>query len=295
MAYLIDTAIPTTTIFLDSANCQTRSPTFKYALSTKIHAPLAVRLLMSVQSISLPNVINNINPYNNSFSYQLGTNYYTITAEVGIYSAWTFASYINDNLSGDLTMTFNPSTFKYSFYSTLSFSIINTSTNPTTCGNVIGISTDANNQLIFPMNSRLPAHSLQLESTVNFIYTPYVSLKMENISVSNMNSSGGMNNTLCRFPINCQYGEIIQYRPTELNRFLISRREIESVEFTLSDSFGNPLSIPSSAELQVILKFEFIHPPIASDLSEGTIAKFYKDNPTPAPDEDEEDDGILGE
>ena len=86
-----------------------------------------------------------------------------------------------------------------------------------------------------------------------------------------MNSSGGMNNTLCRFPINCQYGEIIQY------------------------SYGNPLSIPSSAELQVILKFEYIHTPVASDMSEGTIAKFYKDNPTPEPDANPEDEGILGE
>lgn len=295
MAYIIDTSIQTTTVFLDSANCQTRSPTFKYGLSTTIHAPLAVRLLMSVQSVSLPNVINNINQYNHSFSYKLGSNYYTINAEVGIYSAWTFASYINDNLSGDLTMTFNPSTFKYSFFSTQSFSIINTSTYPTTCGNIIGISKDANNQLIFPMNSRQPAYSLKLESTVNFIYTPYVSLKMENITISNMNSMGTMNNTLCRFPINCQYGEMIQYRPTELNRFILNRRDIESVEFSLSDSNGNTLSIPSSAELQVILKFDFITPPVTSDFSEGTISKFYRDNPTPAPDAEPEDEGILGE
>lgn len=291
MTYIIDTSIQTTTVYLDSANCITRSPTFKYALSTKIQAPLAVRLLLAVQSITLPNIIDNINQYNNIFSYTLLGADHSITVPVGIYSAWTFAAYINTQLLGDLTMTYNHASFKFSFYCTTAFSIIS----GTTCGGVIGIGKDNNNQFIFPAVSTLPAYNLVMDSCVNFIYTPYIALKMENISVSNMNSEGVINNTLCRFPINCPYGEIIQYRPTELNRFLINRRDIDTIELSLSDSAGNPLSIPSSTELQVILKVEYIHPPVASDLSDGTIAKFYKDHPTPEPEAEPDDEGILGE
>ena len=77
-------------------------------------------------------------------------------------------------------------------------------------------------------------------------------------------------------------GELIQYRPTELNRFLIQKTDITSVEIYLEDIYNNPLNIPSGIELQVILKFDYIYPPAEQvDYNAGTIAHFFKENPIP--------------
>jgi len=288
MAYNLDTGLQSMTIYLDSANCIARSPSFKYSLASVINTPLAIRMLIGVQSVSLPNVINNINEYNNKFKYRLRGINYTITIPVGIYSAWSFKDYLNTRLLGDLTITYSNMTFRYSFYATEEFSILE----QTTCGGIIGVSKNAVNDFIYPVSSGVPAYSLTMPSTVNFIYTPYISLRLENIAVSNINSTGVINGTFVRIPINCQYGEIIQYRPTELNRFLIGRNDIDTFEISLFDSQGRVLPLPSGVELQVIIKIDFINKPTFINYEDGTISKFYKDNPVP--DADEEADQPLG-
>ncbi len=94
MTYHLDTNIQSSTLYLDSTNCVSRSPTFKYSLATAVACPTSARMLMSCVNISLPNVINNVTEYNNKFSLQ--TNHsptltdFTITVPVGIYSAWSF-------------------------------------------------------------------------------------------------------------------------------------------------------------------------------------------------------------
>jgi len=64
----------------------------------------------------------------------------------------------------------------------------------------------------------------------------------------------------------------VQYRPAEINRFLISQSHISYLDFALEDVHNNPLSIPSGAELQVVLKIEFIYPPATLPYDMGTMA-----------------------
>ena len=287
MAYQLNTEIQSSTVYLDSTNCVSRSPYFQYNLATAINCPTACRLLMSVIGVSLPNVINNVTPHNNKLSIQYNTGtsiiIFTVTIPVGIYSAWTFASYLNADFVAnghDITCIYDHSKFKYTFISTHFFDILNVDPQfPTTCGHLIGVGKNIKNQFIFPLNAGNPLYTLVMPSTINFSPSPFVFLKLNNIALSNINSSGNINNALLRFPVNCEYGQMIQYRPTELNRFLLQTNTINTFELKLEDVYNYPLEIPSGVELQVILKIEYIFPLEQLNYEKGTISHYFKENP----------------
>ena len=295
MAYRLDTSIQSATVYLDSTNCVTRTPYFQYNLASAITCPTGVRMLLSVIGVSLPNVINNVTEYNNTFSINAGavaTNY-TIVVPVGIYSAWSFRDYLNaefNNRGIPVNCIYNYQSFRYKFVSEYEFSIKNTTNHPTTCGNLIGVAKDETNEYIYPLDGLYPYWTLTMPSTVNFSPTPFVFLKISNITLSNINSYGYINDSLLRFPVNCQYGEMIQYRPTELNRFIIQNPTINNVQIYLQDVYNNPLAIPSGVELQVVLKVDYIYPPPQQDYDAGTIPYFYKTNPIDAVEQDLEED-----
>ena len=293
--YRLDTSIQSATVYLDSTNCVTRTPYFQYNLASAITCPTGVRMLLSVIGVSLPNVINNVTEYTNTFSINAGavaTNY-TIVVPVGIYSAWSFRDYLNAefNTRGiPVNCIYNYQSFRYKFVSAYEFSIKNTTNHPTTCGNLIGVAKDETNEYIFPLDGLYPYWTLTMPSTVNFSPTPFIFLKISNITLSNINSYGYINDSLLRFPVNCQYGEMIQYRPTELNRFIIQTPSINNVQIYLQDVHNNPLAIPSGVELQVVLKVDYIYPPPQQDYDAGTIPYFYKSNPIDAVEQDLEED-----
>ena len=283
--YTLDTNIQSSTLFLDSTNCVSRSPTFKYSLASPIICPTSAKMLMSTVSISLPNVINNVTEYNNIFSIQAGavlTNY-TIVIPVGIYSAWSFRDYLNSEFitrGVPVNCIYSNNSFKYTFVSEYEFNIKNTTAHPTTCGHLIGVAKDNSNQFVYPIAATIPYWSLVMPSTINFSPTSFIFLKVNGFNLSNINSLGVINNTLVRFPVNAEYGQMIQYRPTELNRFLIQRSSIISMDISLEDVHNNPLSIPSGAELQVTLKFDYIFPlPEQVAYNAGTIFHYLKENP----------------
>lgn len=300
MSYRLDTNIQSSTLYLDSTNCVSRSPIFKYALATPITCPTSSRMLLSVQSISLPNVINNITAFNNKLAietHNVISYFYNIVIPVGIYSAWSFRDYINayfTALAVDVVCVYNVQSFRFSFVSGHPVRITNTLGYETTCGAIIGVSKNESNEFVYPLIAGLPYYTLEMPSTVNFSPTPFIFLKMNNITLSNINSRGVINNSLVRFPVNCQFGEMIQYRPTELNRFIIQRTDMNAVEIYFEDSNNNPLSIPGGVETQVIMKIDYIFPqPDSVAYDAGTIPHYFRENPIQ--EQPEEDQQGLGE
>ncbi len=295
--YKLDTNIQSATVYLDSTNCVNRSPYFQYDLASSVSCPTGVKMLLSVAQVSLPNVINNVTEYNNTFSVQ--TNHsptltdFTIIIPVGIYSAWSFRDYLNSQFvarSIPINCIYNTNSFKYTFVSSYDFSIKNTTNHPTTCGQLIGVAKSSNNQYILPIQAGSPYFSIEMPSTVYFSSTPYVFLKISNISLSNINSRGNINDSLLRFPVNCEAGQMIQYRPTELNKFLIPSSNINTVRIHLEDVYNHPLAIPSGVELQVVLKIDYIYPAPDQDYGVGTIPYFYKTQPITVLEQDLEED-----
>lgn len=305
MSYTLNTEQQSLTLYLDSTNCIQRSPSFKYSLASSITCPINSRLLVSVSGFSMPNVIFNITEFNNKLSYKLINQNtgnpilaHTVTFPVGIYSATSFVSYYNtqpmkNGNPAAVTMIFNQATFSLTFISTFLFRIIDRPdgfvAHPTTCGHLIGVAKDENNKFIFPINaSNDPAFTLNMPSTINFNPSPYIFLKIANIKLNNINSFGVINDTLIRIPVNSNYGEMIQYRPAELNRFILNTPNINTIELRLEDINNNPLAIPSGVEIQVILKIDYIYTPEPKDLDIGTISRYFKENPIDVVEEEDE-------
>ena len=303
--YTLDTDIQSSTLYLDSSNCVSRSPSFKYALASAITRPTAVRMLVSVIGMTLNNVINNITENNNKLSFQILTStgvsvlIYTLTFPVGIYSAWQFRDYINSQTvapANSVQCVYDEKSFKFSFVSTFRFQIFNNTNRPTTCGALIGAGKTDTNEFDYPIvYSSSPAYTVFMPSTINFIPTPYIFLKISNFNLSNINSRGVINDTFVRVPVNANYGEVINYRPTETNKFLVNKSDINEVDIRLEDSNNFPLSIPSGVELQVILKFEYINIPTPPPQAIGTIAYHFKTNPIDDDAEAEPEEVGLGE
>jgi hypothetical protein len=229
-------------------------------------------MLLSVQSVTLPNILPNVTSYNNTFVYTLNGAQSTIIIPTGIYSAWTFRSYLASQIP--IGISYSVENFTYTFLSTLPFSI----DVGTTCG-LIGLDKGDDNQYVLPISAGVPYYTLVLPSPVNFIPTPYIFLKINNLSLTNINSRGVINDTLVRIPVNCQIGELIQYRPNEMIRFLINKNSINDVIIRLENTQNNVLDLPRGAELQVILRIDYIFPPtldVPHDF--GTIAHYLKSN-----------------
>ena len=287
-SYNLDTAIQSSTLYLDTTNCVSRSPTFKYNLASPITCPTAARMLVSVIGLTIPNVIRNITENTNQLSFQILTSsgtsvlIYTITFPPGIYSAWSFRDYINGQTvapANSIQCVYDEKNFKFSFVSTFRFRVFNNDLRPTTCGALIGVGKNSNNEYEYPINYTTPDYTVIMPSTVNFIPTPYIFLKINNFLLSNINSQGVINNTLLRIPVNANYGEIINYRPAEVNKFIVNRNTVNEVEISLQDNLNNSLEIDSAVELQIILKFEYINIPEAPQHDIGTIQHYFKENP----------------
>ena len=297
--YNLDTGIQSLTLYLDSTNCVARSPYFKYALATPINCPTGVRLLLSVYSASLPNVINNITEYNNVFAIDLMSGPTVISSHIltfpaGIYSAFTFRDYFNayTDPSGPpnpIYCVYDEKTFRFSFVSVADFRI----TSLTTCSHLIGAGKNDDNTYAYPIASSAPIYTVFMPSTVNFNPSNYIFLKISNIPLSNINSRGVINDTLIRIPVNCNYGEMIFFRPSELNRFLIQVNDINNVEIRLEDLHNNPLAIPSGVELQVAMKFDYIYPAELRAVDAGTISHYFRENPIVEVEEEEEEFGSV--
>jgi len=178
--------------------------------------------------------------------------------------------------------------FKFSFASTVPCSIINTLAYPTTIGRQLGVTYSDNNQEVFPINSvGSPAETIFMPRSFDWSGGQYVFLKMSAITLNNINSLGDINDTLIRVPINCNIGYVVNYRPTDVIRFIIERSEINTIAIRLEDQYNNVLS---PDDLQVILRVDFIVPPEVDTRGEGTIDFYWGENqPTGVEEEDDED------
>jgi hypothetical protein len=296
MSYQLDSRIPSQTFFLNSQNCVTRNP-FVFDFPAQIRCPNNLRMLLSLQEITLPYTFFNINETNNQLSFQLLTSggvsvlIYTITFPPGIYNALTFRDYINSLTTpptNAVQCIYDETAFKFTFISTTRFQVFNNTNRPTTCGAIIGVNKLNDNTYEFPVTyDPLTSFKVFMPSTVNFSGTPYIYVKMENLPLSNYNSYGQINDALCRVPVNTPYGYKIFYRPNEVTKFLVGRQNFSNFTIKLEDVYNNNLLLNGN-EFQMILKIDYIYPLEEKTHSlEGTLA--YDISKLKLPDSDEED------
>ena len=277
------------TLYLNSQLGTKTNNIYNFEFATPIICPLNQQIIISVSEFSVPYVFPLFNSSNNVIATSESGTPYTLTIPDTIRNPVDFAAYWNGNKPAGYTATlvYNKQNFKFTFYSTFPLSI----TTDTTCGRIIGLEY-INNVVQLSIGSTIsPTWHLELPSTVNFRATDQIFIKSEELTLNNVNSYGIITNTLARVPVNTMPGSIIFYRPTELNRFIIPKKTIQTLKIGLTDALQKPLDIGSQA-FQLLLKVEFMYPlDDETPYDKGSIPYFMK-NELRLPDESEEEEEV---
>jgi len=296
MSYNLDTPYSNQIIFLNTSNAILRNidgnGEYQYYFQTPIQVPLNCQLLISITDAQLPNIMPNFNSTNNKISFYIPTfnKYFTITLEddngnsVKNWNVNSFLSFVNSKIIIEAVSQFSlygyydENNLKIIWYCNYAFQIINNESYKTTCEQFIGLSKDTFNNYdyydktnkIYLNSSTNPTYHIQMPSVVNFSNTRFIFLKFKNIYVPNMNSYGETDNSIIRIDNNAPFGYYIFYRPLEIQRFLIPKKTITNIAFTLTDMNDDVLNIWSS-EAQITIKLEMIYKPSLRSQEEGTI------------------------
>lgn len=295
MSYGLDTAYQNQIIFLDSQNAIKKTidgvGEYLYTFEHPITLPVNCDMLLSVTDCQFPNTIPNITSLNNQISFSVPTfsKFFTITiieddgTTDKVYSVSEWISFVNAKIiieavgQFSLYAEFFPNSSKIKWFCNYPFSIINNSNYPTTSMELIGGAKNPDGSLKYVSGDLLlssvvsPSYHITMPSTINFSGTRFIFLKFKNISVNNINSNGVTDNAMIRIDNNAPYGYYIFYRPMEVHRFLMHKRAIHNITFTLTDTKGNDLNI-WSADAQITMKIEFIYKPKLRSMQEGTIS-----------------------
>lgn len=304
-SYSLDTPYSSQVIFLNSRNSIFKSidgeGVYQYDLKTPVQVPTNCKILLSITDAQIPNISPNVTSSNNKISFSIPTfsKFFTITVadEDGdrVYSADEFVNMVNEKIlpnslgQFDLYGIYQPTQAKVKWFCNYPFEIINTTSFPTTCIDLLGFQRDFNNNVVQTGDALLtskvnPSFHITMPSCVNFTGTPFIFVKFKNISVNNLNSNGLTDDAVVRIDNNVPFGYMIFYRPIEVHKFLVGKQNITSIIFTLTDTQGNDLNIFSN-DAQITIKVEYIYKAEMRSMEEGTLnyelrklAEVSKDN-----------------
>jgi len=295
MSYVLDSKIPSSTIFLDSTKAVSRHP-FVFNLNSPIPCPTSLRMILSLQEFSVPNTFNNITTENNTISFRVGDfiAYRTITIPPGLYNVYTFRDYLNSTQAfNDFNMTcvYDKVNYRYSFLSILQIRLVNLPAinRPTTCGNIIGMEKNNNNQFVdVVLPTGYGDYTILMASSVNFSGTPFLYFKVDNLPLTNINSLGVINDTLCRVPVNSPFGYKIFYRPAEPIKYLIGRQVLNSITIKVEDTSNNTV-LTGATEFEAVLRIDYVYPlQDKEDILTGTLT--YDMSKLKLPDEEQDNE-----
>ena len=297
MSYSLDTPYSNQVVFLNSSNSVFKNidggdSEYVYSFTTPIQLPINTNMLISVTDAQLPNVIPNVTSANNKISFSIPSfsKFFTITLAEDdgtidrVYNVSDWLSFVNAKIVIEaisqftLYGEFQQSTSKIKWFCNFPFQIIDNSSYPTNCYDLIGFAKNTDNTIKYYdenngilLNSGLnPSYHISMPSIVNFSGTRFIFVKFKNVSVNNLNSNGITDNAIVRIDNNAPYGYYIFYRPIVQQQFLISKRTINNLSFSITDTAGNPLNI-WSGDCQITLKLEYIYKPELRSMEAGTI------------------------
>lgn len=298
MSYILNTEVPSQTIFLDSVNATTQMMQDTngncYSDYTWFFQPIICqpqhRMIISVIDAQFPNIFPQIvTGYNDVLSwYTLATGNVSLVLPSKHYTIDTLASYITANTS--MAVTVDYITYKLSFTTTgASFRINSTST----CGHIIGLARDINGGY---QSLQSFANTAIAPNCFNLSGTPYVFLNIRNF-ILNTIDSGNNDGVMTRMDINAPFGYQCFFRPPTIEQHLIGTKSFNSIRAYLSDHNGYALCLGSS-NIQLTLRIQFIiDPRIENDNVTVIDRSIYRDlKPYPIPLENyEEKENAFGE
>lgn len=298
MSYILNTEIPTQTIFLDSVNATTQMIQDVngncYSDYTWFFQPIMCpdnyRMLISVIDAQFPNIFPQIvTGYNDVLSwYTLAMGNVSLVIPSKRWTIDGLASYITANTS--MAVTVDYITYKLTFSTTgASFKINGSST----CGHIIGLARDINGGY---SSATSFANTLTMPNCFNLSGTPYVFLNIRNFILNSIDS-GNNDGVITRMDINAPFGYQCFFRPPTIEQHLVGTRSFNSLRVYLTDHNGYALCLGSS-NIQLTIRVQFIlDPRIEHQETLAMDRSIYKDlKPYPIPLENySENQNIIGE
>jgi len=290
-SYRLDSAFPSQVVFLNTNNSKYRAidgkGSYVFNFNTPITVPLNCVMILSITDAQFPNIMPLFNDNNNRLFFFVPdfNRLIDITIPESIYGVEDFLRYVNKQIqlqaNGLFSLIGTYSNFKIRWVSNYEFDIVNSDVHKTTCLKEIGAKRNNFGDFInerpgfLMLSKQNPSYHIQMPSTVDFTGTRFIFFKLKNITVNNMNSNGILDNAVVRIDNNAQPGSMIFYRPLEVQKFLIQKKNIQTLEFILTDVDDNLINI-FSGNAQVTMKMEFIYIPDQRDTDEGTISYTFR-------------------
>lgn len=301
MSYILNTEIPSQTIFLDSVNSYTQMVRDDngncYSDYTWFFQPVMCpenyRMLISVIDAQFPNIFPQIvTGYNDTFSYyRSGVGTVSLTLPSKHWTIDTLASYISANTV--LTVTVDYITYKLQFSTSgANFTILGTSS---TCGHIIGLARNVDGTY---QSATSFANTLTMPNCFNLSGTPYVFLNIRNFILNSIDS-GSNDGVMTRMDINAPFGYQCFFRPPTIEQHLVGTKSFNSIRAFLTDHNNYGLCLGSS-NIQITLRVQYILDPRIENEQYLTIDRsIYKDlKPYPIPYEnyyEDEKNRVVGD
>jgi hypothetical protein len=264
MTYLLNTNSPNTNVFLDSINAESImeldestgacTSEFVWYLQPPVQAQLGQSMILSLIDCQFPNVFPNVvTGVNDKIVYSLdsGATLITKTIPSSHYDVETLVSWLNENTS-PFVWLIDYVTYKLTITCPSSTIYIHSSSS---CGNVIGLTKDRLGNFVTYSSGIYNTGTLL--SWFNLSGTPYVFLKIRNISVSTMDTGEGNESTLARIDLNCPFGSVVFYRPAVVEQHLLPIKAFDNIHVFLTDHHGNPLCL-KGLNLQMSIRVSYI-------------------------------------
>jgi len=287
MSYILNTEIPTQSIFLDSVNANTIMSQdangncysdYTWFFTQPIMCSPSHRMLISVIDAQFPNIFPQVvTGYNDTFSYyRAGVGTVSLTLPSKHYTIDTLASYISANTV--LSVTVDYITYKLQFSTSgTNFTILGSST----CGHLIGLARGLTGDF---QSATSFANTLTMPNCFNLSGTPYVFLNVRNFILNSIDS-GSNDGVITRMDINAPFGSQCFFRPPTIEQHLVGNRSFNSIRVFLTDHNGYALCLGSS-NIQITLRVQYIQDPrLDENYNAGYIDRsLYKDlKPYPIP------------
>ena len=200
----------------------------KFNLTHIIKSKHGYKMLLNITNAEIPVSFFNINSNNNTVIQLIGNTPTTYNIPPRNYNGLEIASLLSDNPEfKNIEVTYNQAINKFSFKSSDGNNDRKIKTNE-----ILGLSSDID---------LLTNDYTEAQNQANFGGIRNIYVKIKNLGIHNLNSSGIYCDIITKIPIDEDYSGVINYTDQQNNFQIIDAQRIREIEVELVDKNGKPI------------------------------------------------------
>ena len=198
----------------------------KFNMENVIKSKHGYKMLLNITNAEIPVSFFNINSNNNTVIQLNGNTHTTYNIPPGNYTGLEIASHLSIN-APHISVTYNQAINKFSFKSSDTDVGRKIKTNE-----MLGVSSDLN---------IITTSSVISQNQANFGGIRNIYVKIKNLGIHNLNSSGIYSDIITKIPVDEDYSGVINYTDQQNNFQLIDAQRIREIEVELVDKNGKSI------------------------------------------------------